>query len=341
MGFSENLFHLRTGRKMTQEQLAMLMGVSRQAISKWESGRAYPEMDKLVRLCEIFECDLNELVNGDLTAMEIKPELVIPAGTPPTDVCDYDWQARRRAWLVSTGVASMLLGVAGFVGTAGWGYSPLDGIYSPSDIWYSVLSAGWIFLAIGLAVGITAISIAVTSFARFRALHPSIEDFYTEEQREAGCALKSTSRKLALLSVGIGVFFLMLQARVYYHLSGGLTSFFIGLAVAAWLLTFSKLMEGRMNIERYNLRSADLLAIQQMKRGLLDEPGEDIEAAAERHRALWLMKQQRFVICACILLVGFVLGFSLLAMYIHIFWFPIVGAVILASLIWFVFPLLR
>lgn len=37
MGFSENLYHMRSERNMTQEQLAMLMGVSRQAITKWES----------------------------------------------------------------------------------------------------------------------------------------------------------------------------------------------------------------------------------------------------------------------------------------------------------------
>ena len=41
---------------MTQEQLAMLLGVSRQAISKWESEKAYPEMDKLLMLCDIAGC---------------------------------------------------------------------------------------------------------------------------------------------------------------------------------------------------------------------------------------------------------------------------------------------
>ena len=44
MSFKENLQYLRGSRNMTQEQLAMLLGVSRQAISKWESEKAYPEM---------------------------------------------------------------------------------------------------------------------------------------------------------------------------------------------------------------------------------------------------------------------------------------------------------
>ena len=44
MSFSDNLYRLRAERNMTQEQLAMLMGVSRQAISKWESARAVAEL---------------------------------------------------------------------------------------------------------------------------------------------------------------------------------------------------------------------------------------------------------------------------------------------------------
>lgn len=37
---------------MTQEQLAMMVGVSRQSVTKWEAERAYPEMDKLLKLCQ-------------------------------------------------------------------------------------------------------------------------------------------------------------------------------------------------------------------------------------------------------------------------------------------------
>ena len=53
---------------MTQEQLAMLLGVSRQAISKWESEKAYPEMDKLLMLCDMFGVTLDDLVMGDVRA---------------------------------------------------------------------------------------------------------------------------------------------------------------------------------------------------------------------------------------------------------------------------------
>ncbi|KAB8288699.1 XRE family transcriptional regulator [Bifidobacterium ramosum] len=67
MTFRTNLQTLRSRRNMTQEQLAMLLGVSRQAISKWESEKAYPEMDKLLAICDLFGCTLDDLVLGDVT----------------------------------------------------------------------------------------------------------------------------------------------------------------------------------------------------------------------------------------------------------------------------------
>lgn len=67
MSFRDNLQYLRTKRHMTQEQLAMLLGVSRQSISKWESEKAYPEMDKLLTICDLFGCTLDDLVLGDVS----------------------------------------------------------------------------------------------------------------------------------------------------------------------------------------------------------------------------------------------------------------------------------
>ena len=48
MSFSENLQYLRKKQNLTQEQFAEQMEVSRQAVSKWESGQSYPEMEKLL-----------------------------------------------------------------------------------------------------------------------------------------------------------------------------------------------------------------------------------------------------------------------------------------------------
>ncbi len=70
MNFCNNLQKLRKNKNISQEQLAEELGVSRQAVSKWESGASYPEMDKLVLLCKIFNCNLDDLINKDITQIE-------------------------------------------------------------------------------------------------------------------------------------------------------------------------------------------------------------------------------------------------------------------------------
>ena len=66
MNFGENLYNLRKNQKMSQEKLAEKVGVSRQSVSKWENGTAYPEMNRILELCKIFHCQLNDLVNDKI-----------------------------------------------------------------------------------------------------------------------------------------------------------------------------------------------------------------------------------------------------------------------------------
>ena len=98
MRFCDNLQHLRTTHNMTQEQLAMRLGVSRQAVSKWESVHAYPEMDKLLMICTLFDCQLDDLVRGDLTRHHINKAIRIPQGQIPQDITDYDKAMRTYAF---------------------------------------------------------------------------------------------------------------------------------------------------------------------------------------------------------------------------------------------------
>lgn len=62
MTIGEKISRLRKETNYTQEQLADILGVSRQAISKWESNITYPETDKLIRLSKLFNCSLDYLL---------------------------------------------------------------------------------------------------------------------------------------------------------------------------------------------------------------------------------------------------------------------------------------
>ncbi len=66
MTLGDKLSRLRKQHNYTQEQLADIVGVSRQSISKWESDAAYPETDKLIVLSKLFHCTVDYLLNEDI-----------------------------------------------------------------------------------------------------------------------------------------------------------------------------------------------------------------------------------------------------------------------------------
>ena len=70
MKFRNNLKKLRKTKKLSQEDLAEKVGVSRQSVSKWETGDAYPEMNNIFMLCKIFNCKINDLLSNNLEDFE-------------------------------------------------------------------------------------------------------------------------------------------------------------------------------------------------------------------------------------------------------------------------------
>ena len=81
MSFAENLRQSRNKRNLTQEELAELLDVSRQAVSKWEQGSGYPEIEKLILIAKELEISLDwlfaeELAKKDDTQVRILPGIV-------------------------------------------------------------------------------------------------------------------------------------------------------------------------------------------------------------------------------------------------------------------------
>ena len=74
MDLGSTIYKLRTAKNLSQEVLAERLGVSRQSVSKWENNTATPDLEKLVKLCDIFELSLDELAGRS------KPEPKEPAG---------------------------------------------------------------------------------------------------------------------------------------------------------------------------------------------------------------------------------------------------------------------
>lgn len=68
MNIGEKIYNLRKKKNMSQEDLASVLNVSRQTISKWETGESNPDIDKIVPLCNFFEISTDEFLKGkDIT----------------------------------------------------------------------------------------------------------------------------------------------------------------------------------------------------------------------------------------------------------------------------------
>lgn len=77
MSFGDRLQALRRGTGMTQEEFAQQLNVSRQAVSKWESSRGYPEMEKIIYICNHYGVSMDELFQDEIPhrpSAETKPE---------------------------------------------------------------------------------------------------------------------------------------------------------------------------------------------------------------------------------------------------------------------------
>lgn len=83
------LARLRRSLNITQEELAERLGISRQAVSKWESDLAYPETDKLLLLSRLYSCTVDYLLTGEETCTE---------KTAPTPETPDVWTRLRDSW---------------------------------------------------------------------------------------------------------------------------------------------------------------------------------------------------------------------------------------------------
>lgn len=77
MDFSEKLLNLRKANNMTQEQLAEKLDVSRQSISKWESGQVTPDIEKIVAISAVFDVTTDYLLKTtDIDDLSVKTAIL-------------------------------------------------------------------------------------------------------------------------------------------------------------------------------------------------------------------------------------------------------------------------
>ncbi len=138
MKLNEKILHYRKAAKLSQEELAAQVGVSRQAVSKWELGDATPEVDKLLALAKAFGVTTDELLSGEEPAgvqgctpppREETPVYTVPSA-PAGDNFDratglIGRLIRRYGWLAGVYIAVGGLPIAIIGALARWGFGAM------------------------------------------------------------------------------------------------------------------------------------------------------------------------------------------------------------------------
>ena len=158
----------RKAKGMTQEQLAELLGVTRQSVSRWESDTVYPETEKLIRLAELLGLTCDQLLRDTEPAEPVE----VPAAPQPAKPFRWEYEYKSRRTFQGLPLVHVHVGARpscaarGIVAVGNLAAGVVSvGILSAGVVSLGVLSAGLLSLA-AMAVGLLALGgIAVGGLA--------------------------------------------------------------------------------------------------------------------------------------------------------------------------------
>lgn len=238
MAFDENLQNLRKMKGMSQEQLAEQLGVSRQAISKYESGNGYPETEKLIAICEIFDCSMDVVIKGKITA------------DSSGEKKKYENLQNKFSKGIALGVGIILLGVTILLGFAGVANAATTAALEER---YAIM---------GVIVLLCCILIAVPTFImlgieeeNFDKKYPQLPHFYTEEEVEKFDKkfIKAIALGVALILVGVIAMIALYGLRMVGEESTMPTVILMGcVTIAVPIFTYFGIQKEKYDIEKYN-----------------------------------------------------------------------------------------
>lgn len=229
MAFSENLQFIRAQAGVTQEHLAEQLEVSRQSVSKWESNASFPEMDTLLRICDLYDVDLDTLLRGSVEESRI------------SDTARYDAFMNRFSLRMSLAIAAIIAGIG------------LMALLNAAGV-AEYLSAAAFLLVVTLSVVVIVAS--GIQHENFRKQHPVIADFYPQTEKDAFHA-----KFVWYISGGVGailfdvVLFLLFGSMLperepYESLLGGV--FLLIIAGAVFSFVYGGMQEDKYKIWKYN-----------------------------------------------------------------------------------------
>ena len=235
MSLNQNLRILRKSHGLSQEDFADKLDVSRQAVSKWESGEAYPETEKIIAICDLFNCNMDDLVRGEMQTENHPQE-------NPLAPENYDKIMTSAVRDETLGLAIILLGIS-LALTSG---SLLQN-QNESDI------IGSIIIIISIILAIPILTISKTKVQNFREHNPVLNKIYPDEisaqQKVKYTKLFSFGIATILLGV-IALMLLLVNDILSANLSVAVLMYFI--TIGESLLFYASKMSAKYNLEKYN-----------------------------------------------------------------------------------------
>lgn len=240
MNFGKNLQTLRKANQLSQEELAEKLNVSRQAISKWESGTGLPEMDKLLQLCEMFNCKMDDLVRGELSP-EKSTSSQHTSKNPENLKYIYNRLMNRFSIWISLAIGLIIFGVSPLLYLSDFGSPWVD--YGLVILLIFVAIAVPIFVTQGIKVG------------NFKEKHPHLDISYTEAEVDGANGKFTTlmASAIGIILTGLVVFMALMASNVFGTESAAPVAVFIlFVAIGAPLFVLAGIRKGKYDIVKYN-----------------------------------------------------------------------------------------
>ena len=189
MNLSENLQNLRKAKGMSQEELAEKLDVSRQAVSKWETGETSPETEKIIMICDLFDCSMDDLIKGKVIIEDATSKKV------------YDKFMNKFSKGISLGVLMILIGVTLLL--------TIIGVTPEGDLekyMFFCIAVLMLFVIVAVPIFIV-LGIKMDSLQR---KYKSVKNFYSIEEKEKFETKFAIMIAIAVTIILVGVITLIL-----------------------------------------------------------------------------------------------------------------------------------
>lgn len=266
MSFGENINYLRKKKGLTQDDLAEALELSRQTISRWENDSSLPDVETLIKLCELLDTDMETLVRGnarstqnEISKVDVSATNEFPkkessiSGTlngkrySKTVPESYDKVMNAFALLISLGVGLILLGLSVMF----------------------IINAFTNLEALGVALFLVFIAISVAFFiiggireSNFKKENPKISPYPKENvQKFIRIYPIFISLATAIILTGVSMITLCLSDESKFPSTFAsfdkwssfiLSIFFLLLSISVFLYIYSSMLKSKFNVEKYN-----------------------------------------------------------------------------------------